>query len=312
MLLREQQETLRAFLHNGYKTVTPEKTAKEAIPRIEKHFPDLLDKRMCEITPWRLEQWKRAYDGSPGGANRILSTLRGVLTRAVKAELLEKSPMPEVKKVKEDKNKKRRPLSLDEEQVLRDALDRREAEQRAERLRMVEHCSTRKREASDPYTGTFTDYLKPMVILALKTGLRLGEVFNLKMSDIDLVDKLLTVRGEADDTTTGSKSGQTRQITLTEEAFSVLVAWLNQTGNKGLVFPSPKTGKRFNNIKSAWTEVRKAAKLPKGISYGTRLARGGVDLVTIKELMGHATLDVTAQYLHSDIEAKRAAAALLG
>ena len=315
---RKQKSTLRAFLHDGYKAVTPEKTATPAIDRIEKHFPDLLDKQMSEITAWKVEQWKRAYPGKPGGANRVLSSLRGVLTKAVKAGLLDKSPMPDVKKVKEDKNRKIRALSEDQEQALREALDRREEKQKAERERMIEHCRTRKREAPAPYTGTFTDHLKPMVILTIKTGLRRGEVFNLKVSDIDLKNRWLTVRGEADDTTTGSKSGQTRHIPLTDEAFAVLVAWLNQTGNKWLVFPSPKTGERFDNISNAWEKLREDAGLPEirfhdlRHTYGTRLARLHVDLVTIKNLMGHESLDTTARYLHSDNETMKAAAALLG
>ena len=315
---REQQETLRAFLHDGYKAVTPEKTAIPAIDRIEKHFPGLLDKRMSDITAWKIEQWKRAYPGKPGGANRVLSSLRGVLTRAVKAGLLEKSPMPDVKKVKEDKNKKVRALSEDQEQALRHALDRREQQQRAEREKMIEHCRTRKRKAPAPYTGTYTDHLKPMVILTLKTGMRRGEVFNLKVSDIDLKERWLTVRGEGDETTTGSKTGQTRHIPLTDESFAVLVTWLNQTGNKGLVFPSPKTGERFDNISSAWETLREDAGLPDirfhdlRHTYGTRLARARVDLVTIKNLMGHESLDTTARYLHSDNETMKAAAALLG
>lgn len=316
-IIREQQETLRAFLHDGYKAVTPEATATAAIDRIEKHFPDLLDKRMSEITAWKIEQWKRAYPGKPGGANRVLSSLRGVLTRAVKAGLLERSPMPEVKKVKEDKNKKIRALSEEQEDALREALDRREEQQREERQRMIEHCKGRKREAPAPYTGTFIDHLKPMVILTLKTGMRRGEVFNLKVSDLDLKNRWLTVRGEGDDTTTGSKTGQTRHIPLNDEALSVLVAWLNQTNNNGLVFPSPKTGGRFDNISSAWEKLREDAQLPEirfhdlRHTFGTRLAHQRVDLVTIKDLMGHESLDTTARYLHTSNEIKRSAVALL-
>ena len=316
--IREQQETLQAFLYDGYKAVTPEATASEAIARIEKHFPELLDKRMGEITAWKIEQWKRAYKGKPGGANRVLSSLRGVLTKAVKAGLLAQSPMPDVKKVKEDKNKKIRALTEEQEQALRTALDRREAHQREQRLRMVAHCKSRQRKAPEAYTGTFTDHLKPMVILTLKTGLRRGEVFNLKVSDLDLRNRWLTVRGEADDSTTGSKSGQTRHIPLSDEAFAVLVAWLNQTGHKGLVFPSPKTGKRFDNISSAWGKLQKDYGLHDirfhdlRHTFGTRLARARVDLVTIKNLMGHESLDTTARYLHSDSDTMKAATALLG
>ena len=315
---KRKQEVLRVFLHGGYKAVTPYKTATSAIARIEYHFPDLLDKPMSAIKPWDLEQWKKAYAGKPSGANRILSSLRGVMTKAVKAGLLDKSPMPEVKKIKENKNKKARYLRPDEEKALRKALDEREGHQKKERLRYIEWCRTRKNKtATEPYTGTFTDYLKPMILLTLNTGVRRGELFNLRVSDIDFLDKALLVEGEEDDTITGSKTGQTRKIPLNEEALSVLTDWLKQTGNRDLVFESPKTGGRFDNIDSSWEELRASAGLSHvrfhdlRHTFGTRLAHKRVDIVAIKELMGHESLDTTARYLHASDNSMRAAVASL-
>lgn len=314
---REKVSTLGAFLSTGFKDVTPTKTASKAIASMEKHFPDLLDKQLSGITGWRFEQFKRNYPGSPSGANRILATVRGVFTKAVKAGLLDKSPMPEVKRAKEDRSKKIRYLSEEEELALRDALSTREERQKTERLRFMEHCKTRARAAPEPYTGPYTDHITPMVLLTLNTGLRRGEVFNLKVSDIDLQKRILTVVGEPDETTTGSKSGQTRLIPLNDEAFSVLVAWLDQTNNGGLVFPSPVTGGRFDNINKAWRQLREEAGLPAvrfhdlRHTFGTRLAHARVDLVSIKEMMGHESLETTARYLHTSMERKFEAVALL-
>jgi integrase len=318
---RAEQSSFRVFLDNGYLSVTPPKTAKPVIASLKKHFPDLLDKPMASITAWKVEQWKRAYTGKPGGANRILAGLRGVMTAAVKAGLLDKSPMPDVKPVKADKSKIASTLSDADEQQLRQALDNREKSQREERIRTIEHCRTRQKTAPEVYTGTFTDYLKPLVIVALKTGLRRGELFNLQVGDIDLKNRWITVRGEADGTSTGSKSGQTRHVPISDEAFSVLVAWLNQLpGNskKTLVFASPKTGGRMKSINTAWVALRTAANLPDlrfhdlRHTYGSRLARAGVDLVRIKTVMGHESLTTTARYLHTDNDSLQKIAEVIG
>ena len=315
--LQEKQSCLRVFLEGDYKATTTPENASKVTARIKKHFPELLDKPMASISAWNLEKWKRAYLGKASGANRILAALRGVLTQAVKAGLLDVHPLSGLKDAKEDKNKKIRYLSDDEEGELREALEARDERHRAERLRYIEHCKGRGKTPPEAHTGAFTDHLKPMVLLTLNTGLRRGEVFNLKVSDLDLPAKVLTVEGEGDETTTGSKSGQTRQIPLNDEAFSTVVAWLNQTGNKGLVFPSPKTGERFDNINKAWRQLREDAGLPEirfhdlRHTFGTRLAHARVDLVSIKELMGHESLDTTARYLHTSMERKFEAVALL-
>ncbi len=312
--VKKSQQTLRAFLDGGYLEVAPAKTAADTVPRVKRSFKEFLDKPMPEITAWQLEKWKRAYTGKASACNRELTALRGVFTRAVNAGLIDKSPMPDVKKLKEDKNKKIRFLTEAEEQQLLAATETRQEEQRAERLRFIKHCETRTREAPEPITGKFTDHIMPMVLVALNTGLRRGELFNLKVKDVDLSSKRpsLTVVGE------GAKSGQTRQIPLNDTAFNTLVTWLNESQPRDLVFPSPKTGRRMDNIKSAWTALRELAGLPDvrlhdlRHTFGTRLAHARIDLVTIKELMGHESLETTARYLHTNDERKLEAVATIG
>lgn len=79
---------------------------------------------------------------------------------------------------------------------------------------------------------TFTDHLKPMVILSLNTGLRRGELFNLRWPDVNLQAKTLTVAGE------GTKTTETRHIPLNAEALATLKAWKKQSEAGGYVFPA--------------------------------------------------------------------------
>jgi integrase len=142
----------------------------------------------------------------------------------------------------------------------------------------------------------------PMVILALNTGMRRGELFNLAWSDIDLGSKQLTVQGG------GAKTGNTRYLPLNDEAFSTLVAWRNQTVGRGLVFPSHITGERLNNIDKAWTGLRKLANIENfrfhdlRHTFASKLVMAGVVLNTVRELLGHTSMEMTLRYAHLDDE----------
>ncbi|WP_163370701.1 tyrosine-type recombinase/integrase [Endozoicomonas acroporae] len=299
--------TLRSFLHTEFLEVTPVKTAADIIPRVTRHFKEFLDKPLSEITPWQLEKWKRAFKGKASSCNRELTALRGVFSKAVNAGLLNDSPMPKVKKMKEDKNLKIRFLSSDEESKLFAAIEQRQEQQKLKRQSKIEWCIERRYEPPAPLNDQFTDHIKPIVILAINTGLRRGELFNLQAKDIDLHARILTVVGE------GAKSGQTRHIPLNEKAFRTLVSWMNHIQPSTYVFPSPKTGKRLDNIASSWDKIRELSNLPDirlhdlRHTFGTRLAHAGIDLVTIKELMGHEDLETTARYLHTNDQRKMSA-----
>jgi site-specific recombinase XerD len=91
-----------------------------------------------------------------------------------------------------------------------------------------------------------------------------------------------------------------------------LKEWQKQTGGGGekLVFPSPKSGEVMDNCKTAWARLLKDA----GISnfrwhdmqhdFASQLVMNGVDLNTVRELMGHADLKMTLRYAHLAPSAK--------
>ncbi len=149
-----------------------------------------------------------------------------------------------------------------------------------------------------------------MVLLFLHTGLRRGEVFNLNWADVDLDRANLTVHG------TGAKNQQTRHVPLNTEALAVLEGWRNQTKDDGLIFPG-KSGERFNNIRRSWSGVLDAANIS-GFrlhdlrhTFASRLVMAGVDLNTVRELLGHSDYAMTLRYAHLAPEHKAAAVARL-
>jgi len=156
--------------------------------------------------------------------------------------------------------------------------------------------------------------LTTIVLLALNTGMRKGEIFNLDWRDVDLVGAQVTVRGE------GAKSGQTRYIPLNSEAVDVLTSWrATTTQPDGYVFPGrgDSDDGRLDDVKKAWLPVVKAAKLQMfrfhdlRHSFASKLVMAGVDLNTVRELLGHADLKMTLRYSHLAPEHKAAAVAKL-
>ncbi len=144
------------------------------------------------------------------------------------------------------------------------------------------------------------DYLEPAVILTLNTGMRKGELLSLCWCDIDLNQRVLNIKGE------NTKSSQSRNIPLNEEAYSVMLTWKNErfTKNDDYIFTNPTTGEKLKDIKKAWLEVLKQANIENfrfhdlRHTFASKLAMKNVDLYSIKELLGHSSLEMVQRYAH--------------
>lgn len=294
--------TLRAFLRDVYQpwAATGLGTGDETVQRLTATFAALLDVKLSEISAWHVERWRTARKKAgvrPTTINRDLNDLRALLRRAVEWKHIRTHPLADVKPERTDRRGGIiRYLTADEETRLYAALDARD-----ERLRNGRASANAWRAARGyellPALGTYADHLSPLVRLALQTGLRRGELFNLRWTDVDLDARRLTVRGET------AKTEQTRHVPLNAQAVQVLRTW--GPPGPGLVFPSTEGADvPLVDIKTAWRALMKAAKIS-GFrfhdcrhTFASKLVQAGVDLAVVRDLLGHSSILMTEKYAH--------------
>ena len=309
---RDRLVKLRTFLDERYEpwATAHLKSHKFQLQRIRSDFADHLDQPMTGLHQVAVEairqKWKKA-GVQPRTINRDLQRLQSVLSRAVEWGVLDRHPLKGLKPMKFDNAGRVRFLSADEEKALREALDRREDRMREERSRFNDWRAVRHLAPLPARDGDVLDHLKPMVLLALNTGMRRGELFSLRWADVDMAAGIVTVRAES------AKSGQTRRIPLNTEAASILAAWKKRQGDaSGLAFPGDG-GARLTNITKSWAGVAKLAKLS-GFnfhdlrhSFASKLVQAGIDLNTVRALLGHSEISTTLIYAHLAPDNLRAA-----
>ena len=307
--------TLRQFVAQHYEpwALEHQKRGAETVQRIRSVFVDLLDLKVSALSAWTVEKWRTerlktaTRRPKPATVNSHLTLLKSVLAKAVAWKLLATHPLASVKPLKADQAGRVRYLSPDEETRLRAALTARDVRRQARR---ASANAWRAARGYAPYPME-RDHLTPIVLLALNTGLRKGEVFGLEWRDVDLSAARLTVRGE------GAKSGQTRYVPLNVEARRVLTDWRASAAGTGVVFPGRADGEALSDVKRAWLPLVRAAQV-NGFrfhdlrhTFASKLVMAGVDLNTVRELLGHADLKMTLRYAHLAPAHKAAAVARL-
>ena len=314
-------ETLGAYLDGAYKAHAEQNlaTGPELIARIKNAFPHCLDKPMQNITELDMAKWRKARANVKAETQRReLSYLKAALNHAVKNKLIPGHQLTHYRvratNAEQDTGKLVRFLSEDEEARLRAALAARDAKLRQER----DSGNAWRRErhkAEMPALGLYGDHVTPMVLLALNTGLRRGDLFSLRWDALDLDRQQMTliIRKTSHARRKAGKRVEPVTLPLSGEAVRVLREWRKLTTGD-LVFPSPYGG-RLDNITKAWTAVLDAAGI-EGLrfhdlrhTFASRLVQAGVDLNTVRELMTHSDIKMTLVYAHLSPDHKAAALA---
>jgi integrase/recombinase XerD len=143
--------------------------------------------------------------------------------------------------------------------------------------------------------------LKQRVVLALiySAGLRGQEVINLKISDVDFDRKVIHIRQ--------SKYKKDRIVPLAETMVVGLRKYLKAENPHLWLFNGKEADGRYSVRGLSWVmrENLKKTSIKKDInlhslrhSYATHLLEQGLNIVTVKELLGHADITTTMLYLH--------------
>jgi integrase len=313
-----KQRTLKAFIDNQYRpwVLANRKTGLATLNRVESCFNDFMLLALSEITVAKIEAWRTnelSRDIKASTINRCVVALRGMITKAFEWDLIDKHPLEKLKPLATDRSPKVRYLTTKEETSLLKALAVRDTELKAARNRGNQHRAQRGYQLLPNLTEcNFADRMTPLILLALKTGLRRGELFDLEWQDVDLPNKTITVRGDV------AKSGHTRHIPLGPTAFKAINNW--QSDNKptqGLVFPADEGG-RLDNVRKSWASILEKAKISNfrwhdmRHDFASQLVMKGVPLNTVRDLCGHADHNTTLRYAHLAPDHKSDAVALLG
>jgi integrase len=148
---------------------------------------------LSAITVERLESWKTRRLNTGCSPTTVLRELFA-LSRAVKVGKLPQNPIRRVDKPRIDRRPKVRFLEDAEETRLRDALRARDVEMIEARESANAWRLERDKKPLPPLPH-FGDHLTPAVLLSMNTGLRRGELINLRWRSIDFNRQLLTVEG---------------------------------------------------------------------------------------------------------------------
>lgn len=237
-----------------------------------------------QITVRAIERYKATKLGSGLSAKTVvnhLTVLRRLLVVAAEWDLLTKVPTIAW-------------LKLPEPEF--DFLDFSEAE------RLVHHAD---------------EQWRPMIVVALRTGLRLGELLALRWEDVDLVAGRLLVRRSLVRGVLGTpKSGKSREVPLSPEAVRMLKAHRHLKGELVFCDADGQFLTKNQTKHPLWRAAKHAGLRSLGWhvlrhTFASHLAMRGVPIISIQQMLGHSTIEMTMRYAHLAPAINRQAVELL-
>jgi len=274
-----KRHTLTELIDRYCRDVLPsKKSARDQNQQLQWWKSEIGSYTLADITPSLLAECRdklgreitvRNKPRSPASVVRYMAALSHALTVAVNEwGWLEDSPMRKVTKPKEPRGRVRF-LSDDE------------------RSRLLKVC----KESSN-------SYLYPVVVLALSTGMRQGEIMGLTWDTVDL-NLGRAILHE-------TKNGERRAVAITGHALELLKELSKvRRIDSNLLFPPHKiTPQKSMDLRSPWESALKKAEIEDFHFHDLRhsaasyLAMNGASLAEIAEVLGHKTLQMVKRYAH--------------
>ena len=219
-------------------------------------------KLIVKISAHNVEHYmnKRRDKVAPATVNRELSCIKHMFSKAVQWGYIINNPMRIVRKYKEPPGRMR---YLSESEV----------------IKLLHHCA---------------EHIKPIIMMALHTGMRKGEILNLKWADVDMHNRTITIRK--------TKNNELRILPVNDVLYRTLRAMDQQLGYQ-YVF-SNTDGKPYLDIKVGFRATLRRARIHDfkfhdlRHTFASRLVMAGVDIRTVQVLLGHKDIKVTMRYSH--------------
>lgn len=221
-------------------------------------------KRIDEITAFMIEGFKQKRSGevSKRTVDIDLSCMKHMLGKAVEWGFLRENPAAMVKLFR-PQNARLRYLS--EEEI----------------VRLIEVCD---------------DYFRPLVIVAIHTGMRRGELFNLRWSDVDLANGILHIDK--------TKNGVRRDVPMSETVRRELEALKAKARCEWAFVRRDDPRKPLRDIRYPFAKALRRAGITGFRFHDCRhtaaswFVMKGMGLETVQEILGHASPLMTRRYAH--------------
>ncbi len=230
---------------------------ERCVKLLREHFGGKL---LDEITPLDIEKYKSARRKMVGPAtvNKELACFKTMFSKAVIWGMTSDNPVKKVSMFREPPGRVR---FLSREEIRR-------------------------------LLSEAAEHIRPIIIVALFTGMRKSEILKLTWKDIDFNHRLIYVRN--------SKNGSSREIPMAREVIAALQAI---PVSQGRVFTSSED-RPVSSIRTGFDNAVRRAQISDFSFHDIRhtfasyLVMNGVELITVKELLGHKTISMTARYSH--------------
>jgi integrase len=264
---RDRQTTLGELLNRYAKEVSSGKRGSRAesyrIETFKKH--SLAKHALSAITPQMVASWRDARLGevSSGTALRELQLLGHVFSIAIR-EWGIRVPSNPVSLIRKPKSGKARDRVLT----------------MPERAALIAACN----QCQNPW-------IKPVVIFALETAARRGEILTLQWNDVDVAHRTATLQV--------TKSGQPRKIPLSPTCVGMLESLPRSLD--GRVFPVS-----MEAVKQAYERAVARAGITNFTFHDlrhdalTRLAKRGLSVLELRAVSGHTTANMLQRYVSID------------